>query len=256
MLRCTTLSGLLIVTSLPAPAPPEPTQDKDLRVLQQFVAELIVVTPGIGRFAESAGQPEHHFRMGRFEVPQDLYEAIMGHNPSRWKGPRNSAESMTFTEAVTFCERLTVRLRHCGLLRADELVRLPGEAEWEYCCRAGTRTDYSFGNSATASGDAGASARLLDPYAWHHGNAAGNDPAVGALKANAWGFHDMHGYLWELCRDPWLPPPPSGARLCVMRGGSWRDHYSLLKSSSRWPVPDHARSDAVGFRCVVAGVED
>ena len=108
MLRCTTLSGLLIVTSLPAPAPPEPTQDKDLRVLQQFVAELIVVTPGIGRFAESAGQPEHHFRMGRFEVPQDLYEAIMGHNPSRWKGPRLPA-CWTRTRCITATRPATIR---------------------------------------------------------------------------------------------------------------------------------------------------
>ena len=106
--------------------------------------------------------------------------------------------------------------------------------------------------------------RLLDKYGWHTGNAAGNDPPVGALKPNAWGLYDMHGYLWEYVSDGWHPhyenAPKDGSSWepnlrelpRIMRGGSWRDPYPLLRSAARWSVPDHARSDAIGFRCVLA----
>src|SRR5690606_26052424 len=198
------------------------------------------------------------------EVPQNLYEAVMGDNPSRWKGPRNSAEMMTWQQANSFCETITQRLQKATLIGADEVIRLPSEAEWEYCCRAGTTTAYSFGDKATAAGDTGNQASLLDPYAWHTGNAAGNDPAVGALKPNAWGLYDMHGYLREFTADVWHAdytgaPTDGGARpsavgkslrQIVVRGGSWKDPWPDLRSASRRPFEVSGRDDAVGFRCV------
>lgn len=230
-------------------------------LVKTFASEFIEIKPGVGKFPkpEKAMKP---FAICRFETIQSLYTAIMGANPSRWKGTRNSVESMTYLEADAFCRRATLIMREAKLIREDEHIRLPTEVEWEYCCRAGTKTDYSFGRSATGDSDAEPKATLLDAYAWHHGNAAGNDPAVGVLKPNPWGLYDMHGYLWEYCSDPWRPStdaPASkelpGSTQRVMRGGSWRDHHSMCRSSTRWGVADHVKSDAIGFRCVRAKVE-
>ncbi len=249
-------------------------------ILKTFRDEFVPITPGKGQFPKSfemgaddsakAERPRHRvefdsdFQFAKYEVPQNLYETVMGKNPSVWGGPRNSVEMVTFRDAQAFCAKATKMLREADLIEKDEIVRLPSEAEWEYCCRAGTTTAYSFGDKARAEGDQGLKAALLDKYGWHTGNAAGNDPPVGALAPNAWGLYDMHGYLWEYVADGWHPDyekAPTGGRSWdpdkrdvprVIRGGSWRDPYSLLKSATRWSVPDHVRSDAVGFRCVLA----
>jgi len=250
------------------------------KYLKTFAAEFISVTPGEGKFPKSfkmgtadegaAEKPAHsvtmksNFAMAKYEVPQDLYEAVMGQNPSVWGGPRNSVEMVSWQDSLRFCARATALLQDAKLIEKDEFIRLPTEAEWEFCCRAGSETAYSFGAKAAAATDEGKKASLLDPYGWHTGNAAGNDPPIGALKPNAWGFYDMHGYLWEYVSDgyhenytsaptdgsAWNDKKPSGLR--VMRGGSWRDDYSLLKSTTRWPTAEHVKSDAIGFRCVKA----
>ena len=186
-----------------------------------FESNLALRRPGKGKFPKSfemgsksgdaSEAPVHtvtfgySFAMAKYEVPQDLYTAVMGKNPSVWGGPRNSTEMMNFNEAVVFCRRITEMLRAKSLIDNSEVIRLPTEAEWEYCCRAGTSTAYSFGDSATADGDVGKKASKLDPYGWHTGNAAGNDPPVGALKPNAWGLYDFHGYLWEFVPTTGVP---------------------------------------------------
>jgi len=251
------------------------------KLLKAFADEFVQITPGVGRFPKSfqqggdqpAAKPVHEvtiahsFSIAKYEVPQNLYEAVMGSNPSRWKGPRNSAESMSWEEANKFCGKATERLRALKLIENDEVIRLPSESEWEYCCRAGTTTVYSFGDQAQADGDAAPIATHLDQYAWHTGNAAGNDPAVGVLKPNPWGLYDVHGYLWEYCADDWRADyegaPTDGtpwraatesndkpATRRVMRGGSWKDDFTWLRSSSRRAVGTSARNDAIGFRCV------
>lgn len=251
-------------------------------VLKLFLDECIQITPGTEPFPKSfqmggpadgaLGMPVQDvpmttpFRISRYEVTQELYRAVMGVNPSRWKGERNSVEMVSFQDAQQFCARLTLMLRQEKLLTDKEQVRLPTEAEWEYCCRAGTTTSFSFGDSATAKGDQENIASILNDYGWHTGNAAGNDPVVGALKPNPWGLYDVHGYLWEYVSDPYAAssaaaanetavktkqdaPAANAAR--VIRGGSWRDHHSLLTSHSRLAIPAHAASDAIGFRCVI-----
>ena len=236
-----------------------PAEDATI-LLKTFATEFVEITPGRGRypadfrFGEGAearqvalSQP---FAIAAYEVPQNLYEAVMGSNPSRWQGPRNSVEMMTATEAVEFCHKATELMRAAGLLTATEEIRLPTEVEWEYCCRAGTATRYSFGDEARAEGDSGAKASLLDKYGWHTGNAAGNDPAVGALAANPWGLHDVHGYLWEFTQAA----GESDTKSVVVRGGSWKDRYEQLRSSARREIPAAARDDAIGFRCVKAAV--
>jgi formylglycine-generating enzyme required for sulfatase activity len=216
------------------------------------------------------------FRISKYETTQELYEAVTGSNPSRWKGPRNSAESMTILQAEQFCEKLTSLLQEKKLLKPNEKVRLPTEAEWEYCCRAGSKTAYSFGDLATKEGDRENKASILNEYAWHTGNAAGNDPVVGSLKPNPWGLYDMHGYLWEFVSDPFVPQQSDAAdskskdtdnkntdkedpkkeqnkiARRLVRGGSWRDAYPYLTSDTRMPLPENAINDGIGFRCVIS----
>jgi formylglycine-generating enzyme required for sulfatase activity len=259
------------------------------QLLKTFAQEFVEITPGKGQFPASFQQgsdrenegPVHQvtcsrpFAIAKYEVPQNLYEAVMGANPSRWKGPRNSVESMTWDEANEFCRKVTERLRAESLLASGEIIRLPTESEWEYCCRAGTTTAYSFGDAAQKDGDVAPKASLLNDFAWHTGNAAGNDPAVGVLKPNPWGLYDMHGYLWEYCADEWhasyegapadgsawvsiagSAPSAGGARPVrrVLRGGSWKDDFSALTSTSRRAVGLERRDDAIGFRCVKSKV--
>lgn len=239
------------------------------KLLKAFVEELIAVTPGQGKFPKSfvmgdeagpaEGKPAHEvtlakpFKMAKYEVPQNLYEAVVGTNPARWKGPRNAIEMVNHAEAGAFCGKLTKVLRDRKLIGAKEVVRLPSEAEWEYCCRAGTKTRYHFGNKEADLGE----------YCWFTGNAAGNDPPVGAKKPNDWGFYDMHGYCWEWCLDGWHDgykdaPADGAARIkpdakeFVIRGGAWTDKADMCTSAFRAGKPADFRGPHVGIRCVVA----
>jgi len=261
------MTTLLLVSALMIAEPTE----KQLPLLKTFRQEFISITPGRGRFPrtftmgtkggqQAAEQPAHEvtmaqdFQVARYEVPQNLWEAVMGSNPSRWKGPRNSVEMLTFEEAEMFCVKVTGLLRAAKLIGPGEQVRLPSEAEWEYVARAGTKTRYSFGDDVAD----------LDAYGWHTGNAAGNDPPVGAKKPNAWQLYDVHGYLWEWCLDTghanYQQAPADGSawirggntKQRVLRGGSWKDKAEKLTSTYRWLVPASLKDDAVGLRCVLA----
>lgn len=185
------------------------------------------------------------FRMNKYEVPQNLYQAVIGVNPSRWGGPRNSVEMVDHAEAKAFCEKVTGLLRDRKLIGADESVRLPTEAEWEYCCRAGSKTAYSFGDDA----------EKLTDYGWYTGNAAGNDPPVGAREPNDWGFYDMHGYLWEWLADsePQTPAdrPADPKKERVVRGGAWTSTAQECRSDSRKLLPADTRGPDIGLRCVL-----
>ncbi|WP_246119902.1 formylglycine-generating enzyme family protein [Blastopirellula retiformator] len=166
-----------------------------------------------------------------------MYEAVMGANPSRWKGPRNSVEMTSLTDAETFCKKVTQLLRDAKLIDADQEIRLPTDAEWEHCCRAGTTTKYHFGDDV----------KKLDDYAWYTGNAAGNDPPVGAKKPNPWGLYDMHGYI-----DEWTKRDPDQRQQAHVRGGSWKSTADQCRSDAVQTIPVTTQDDAVGFRCVLA----
>ena len=239
------------------------------KLLKTFRQEFVAITAGKGKFPKSFAmgrkeggrdneRPVHEvtfnydFHIAKYEVPQNLWESVMGSNPSRWKGPRNSVEMLTFDEAEQFCRRVTELMRAAKLIEKNQAVRLPSEAEWEYVARAGTKTTYSFGDSEAKLGD----------YGWFTGNAAGNDPPVGAKKPNAWGLYDIHGYLWEWCTDlahesyekapkDGSPRKKGAAAKRVLRGGSWKDKAPLCTSTFRLTVAAALKDDAVGLRCVL-----
>jgi gluconolactonase len=207
-----------------------PPAGEQLALLKTFRGEFVemdVQQSGLAPFA-----------IGKYEVTQDLWQAVLGANPSKWKGPRNSVEMLSLSEAHKFCSEVTRSLQEAGLIQRGEVVRLPTEEEWEFAARAGTKTKYSFGDDATKLGE----------YGWYNGNAAGNDPPVGAKKPNSFGLYDMHGYLWE-----WAVG--ADAEQGVVRGGSWKDAAELLTSDSRQVVQPTLSDDAVGLRCVLAKVE-
>ena len=275
------LVGLLLLLGMATISLARADEEQTAKLLKMFVEEFVLITPGEGKYpasfqmgskeGDASEQPQHEvtlkhkFAIAKYEVPQNLYEAVMGTNPSRWKGPRNSVEMMSWRDAHDFCRKITQHLHSFKLIGADEVIRLPTEAEWEYCCRAATTTKYSFGDEAQQSGDATPKATLLGEYGWHTGNAAGNDPPVGALKPNPWGLYDMHGYLWEFTADGWNPDykqaPKDGSAAkgtdgdgtsIVLRSGSWKDRFDKLASTSRRKLSSTATDDAVGFRCVKA----
>src|SRR5262249_50086778 len=149
--------------------------------------------------------------------------------------------------------KVTGLMRARKLLGAGEEVRLPSEAEWEYACRAGTSTAWSFGDREA---DLGA-------HAWYKANSKGEDPPVGRKKPNAWGLYDMHGYVWEWCADTWSPSHKgaatdgsprvvAGAKERVIRGGSFADPPERCRCAAREGKPVSYKSDQVGFRCVKA----
>jgi formylglycine-generating enzyme required for sulfatase activity len=257
--------ALFLACSLSADPSPE-----QLKLLKVFRSEFIALTPGADQFPKSyrmgrengskAEQPvrtvtfNYPFSIAKYEVPQNLWTAVMGQNPSRWQGPRNSVELLTFDDAQAFCRKATELMRAAQLIAPDEIIRLPTEAEWEYATRAGTKTTFSFGDDAAEH----------VKYAWSNANAKGNDPPVGAKLPNPWGLYDVHGYLWEWCLDDWQPnydgaPSDGSERVAkgeskrgVARGGSWKDQPEKLTSSFRQPFDRQTRDDALGLRCVLA----
>jgi len=246
----------------------EPSAEQ-LTLLTTFREEFIALTPGEGDFPAEftmgddggppAERPAHRvmrvrpFQIARYEVPQNLWEAVLGTNPSKWKGKRNSVEMLSFDDANDFCRKATELMRAAKLIEATQAIRLPTEAEWEYAARAGSTTRYSFGDDPTRLGE----------FAWFQGNAKDNDPPVGAKKPNAWRLYDVHGYLWEWCSDAWhddyAGAPADGsafndggdAERRVLRGGSWKDDADHLTSSFRRAGDRNLKDDAVGLRCVL-----
>ncbi len=258
------------VCMLPAVAQADDAAEQQLALLRTFREEFVPISPGTEPFpadfrmgrdqGPAAERPAHRvttgpLAMARYEVPQNLWQAVMGENPSRWQGQRNAVEMISYDDAQKFCRRATDLMRAARLISATQVVRLPSEAEWEYAARAGTGTLYSFGDDANQLAD----------YGWFHGNAAGNDPPVGAKKPNAWKLYDVHGYLWEWCADDWhddyTGAPQDGSAWLdaagtgkhVLRGGSWKDAADQLTSTCRRAAAGDLRDDAVGLRCVLAG---
>jgi len=182
------------------------------------------------------------FYLGKYEVTQAQWEAVMGNNRSHFKGDSAwPVESVSWEDVQEFIRRLNARER------GTASYRLPTEAEWEYAARAGSTTAYSFGNSASD----------LGRYAWYGDNAGGKTHPVGQLQPNAWGLYDMHGNVWEWVQD-WFGTYPSGTVADpagptsgsgrVYRGGGWRYGVRLCRSAHRGDVAPGNRYDDLGVR--------
>ena len=197
------------------------------------------------------------YYLGVTEVTQGQYEKVMGTNPSYFQKRviRKSDSSMypveqvSWEDAVEFCKRLSDLPEEKA---ASRVYRLPTEAEWEYACRAGSKTAYSFGEGSKSLGD----------YAWFDGNSNTQTHPVGEKKANAWGLYDMHGNVWEWCSD-WYGEYPKGAvsdpvgpregSSRVLRGGCWLIGAADCRSAVRSRrYPSNRDYNDFGFRVALS----
>ncbi len=222
--------------------------------------ELTLVPIAAGQFAmgsDSTGELNERpvtqvtltkpFWLGRTEVTQREWVALMGSNPSRAAGEQLPVENVAWTDAMEFCRKLTERERAADRLPAGYVYTLPTEAQWEYACRAGTTGDFA--------GDIG-------ELGWHEENSGGKSHGVATKRANPWGLHDMHGNVWEWCLDPWSEKlkggslsDPKGAAVGanrVRRGGSFVIKPSFCRSAFRGLAEQNQRLYNLGFRVALA----
>jgi formylglycine-generating enzyme required for sulfatase activity len=197
------------------------------------------------------------YYLGVTEVTQGQYEMVMGTNPSyfrvgRISGSRSNhpVEQVSWGDAVEFCKKLSDLPEEKA---AGRVYRLPTEAEWEYACRAGSKTAYSFGESSKSLGD----------YAWFDVNSQTHP--VGEKKANAWGLYDMHGNVLEWCSD-WYgeypkdavsdPRGPKEGSRRVDRGGGWFYEAADCRSANRVGLDPSTHSIYFGFRVALSSDSD
>lgn len=203
---------------------------------------------------------EEGFYLGKFEVTQGQYEAIMtgksnryGAKPSYWKDkPNHPVENVSWNDVQEFLRFLNESEKSNGRLPNEWVFTLPSEAEWEYSCRAGSRSSYSWGSDLNSS-----------HANWDYGNDANQTVSVGLYKPNAWGFHDMHGNVAEwtsnwfssylsfremLLRRKTNPLGPKTGTQKVFRGGAWSSQKDRLRSSKREAISPRNRMSSLGFR--------
>lgn len=188
---------------------------------------------------------EKSFYIGETEVTQKQWEDVMGSNPSKTKVEDKPVDRVSWNDTQEFLQRLNVK-------DGGKYFRLPTEAEWEYAARAGSDTDYSFGDNPSS----------LSEYAWF-GNLGykGSSHEVAQKKPNEWGLRDMHGNVWEWVED-WYsptyysgspeknPPGPEAGKYRVYRGGSWVGKAENLRSAVRFSALPVTRTHDIGFRLV------
>jgi formylglycine-generating enzyme required for sulfatase activity len=186
--------------------------------------EMILIPAGsfmMGDEQRDWGKPMHKvnitkpFYLGKYEVTQEQWEAVMGSNPSRFKGAKNPVEQVSWDDCQAFLVKLNAQAGGQG----GKIV-LPTDAQWEYACRAGSTSRYGFGDQESS----------LSEYGWFDGNSGSKTHPVGEKKPNAWGLYDMHGNVWEWCQD-WYgaywaeavtdPRGPASGIFRVLRGGGW-----------------------------------
>ena len=200
-----------------------------------------------GSDAYSGEKPVHSvtlsdYYIGKCEVTQDLWEAVMGSNPSNFKGAQNPVEQVSWNDCQEFISRLN-RL-------TGRTFRLPTEAEWEYAARGGNKSrHYKYSGSDN-----------IDDVAWYYNNSGKKTRAVGTKTANELGIYDMSGNVWEWCSD-WYggysagaqtnPQGPSSGSFRVLRGGGWSGNAWLCRVSNRFNIdPSSSRSND-GLRLVL-----
>jgi len=248
-----------------APPPAAPAA-RPRSIVTKSGIEMVLVPAGEFVMGDERGEADERparkvrisaFYMDKFEVTQKAYKALMGKTPAKFKGDDRPVERLSWLYAIRYCNMRSLRegLKPCYDIQTQECdfaadgYRLPTEAEWEYACRAGTTTPYSFGNDAALLGD----------YAWFKGNSGRTTHPVGRKRPNPWGLFDMHGNVAEWCNDRYAPDAyatgpsqdPTGAKTGderVLRGGSWGTSAGACRSAAR-------ASEAPGFADVCFGYE-
>ena len=188
------------------------------------------------------------FYMGVYTVTQEQWRAVMGNNPSSFKGEKNLPVEMVSWDD---CQKFIKNLRE----KDNMPYRLPTEAEWEYCCRAGTNTPFHFGETISTE-----QANYNGDYTYANGEKGvyrKKTTPVGRFPANAWGLHDMHGNVWQWCQD-WFgnypqndvtdPQGDGKGQFRVLRGGSWLYYPKHCRSAFRYRLEPDYRFDNNGFR--------
>jgi formylglycine-generating enzyme required for sulfatase activity len=186
------------------------------------------------------------FWLGKYEVTQAQWEKVMRSMPGNFKGATLPVEGVSWDDVMQFCEKLTQAEKAAGRLPIGHVYILPTEAQWEYACRAGTTTAYSFGD-------------YVIPKLANYECNVGKTTPVGTYPANPWGFHDLHGNVWEWCRDKYGdypggkvsdPAGPSDGSARVYRGGSWLSRFGsrYLRSADRRRYTPDYRHGFLGFR--------
>ena len=184
--------------------------------------EFLMGSPDSDTDAETNEKPQHRVRitkpfyLGKYLVTQEQWEVVMGNNPSEFKGPKNPVEQVTWDDCQKFLDKLNAKVAR------RRKVPVADRAQWEYACRAGSKTRYCFGDDESKLGD----------YAWYGKNSDNKTHPVGEKKPNAWGLYDMHGNVLEWCQDWWKdgyynespvddPTGPATGAIRMDRGGSW-----------------------------------
>jgi formylglycine-generating enzyme required for sulfatase activity len=227
------------------------TRDQGLAIKNSTGMEFVRIPAGEFRMGSNDGdtdeRPVHTVRisrpfdLGKYEVTQAQWEAVMRINPSHFTGdPNRPVENVSWEDVQAFIRKLNAK-------EGDTPYRLPTEAEWEYAARAGTTTAFSFGNDAIQLGD----------YAWYYENSESRTHPVGQKKPNAWGLYDIHGNVWEWVQD-WYgtypaetitdPQGPSSGSGRVFRGGCWSHDAGYCRSAIRRGAAPGYRDVGIGFR--------
>ena len=263
--------GILMTGCSRQPVESTATDDHSIRT----PCGLAMVLVPAGEFTMGAAQgpvdvkPAHPVKVAAFlldqsEVTQDVYQKLIGKNPSRQKSPRNPVEQVTWADAVRFCNARSAQegLTPCYDPKtwvcdfAANGYRLPTEAEWEYACRAGSTNQFYFGEQAED----------LKAYAWFDGNSQSKPHLAAQRKPNAWGLYDMTGNVWEWCNDFYSakyyrssptdnPRGPEEGEKRVLRGGAWSskadDCACWVRNCDDAGFSDVCLTmDSNGFRCV------
>jgi serine/threonine protein kinase len=273
-------SGVSPTSSLALGTPAETAQSSEVSANREYSGpkkgqnwtvpvyeiEMIWINPGTfmmgspkSEKGRSDDEPQHQvtltqgYWLGKYEVTQGQWQAVMGSNPSSFKnaGANAPVESVSWEGAQAFCKKLTQRERAAGRLPAGYEYSLPTEAQWEYACRARTTGAYA-GNGNVGS------------MGWYSDNSGSSTHPVGQKQANAWGLYDMHGNVYEWCYD-WFGDYPSDSvtdsggatrgSFRVERGGSFYDDATRCRSAFRIYFRLGARDDNLGFRLSLRPVQ-
>jgi formylglycine-generating enzyme required for sulfatase activity len=223
--------------------------------------EMLVIPSGIFQMGSpphlgySDEQPQHFvtiksFLLGKSLITQEQWKAIMGRlPPCRFKGDNLPVERVSWEDAQRFCQQLSKK--------CSRAYQLPSESQWEYSCRAGSNTPFSYGETITsdvANFNGEHTFRAEPRGVYRH-----TTTEAGTFPPNSFGLYDMHGNLWEWCADNWLDdysssPRESSAyqhkdsRHRVARGGSWHEPPTLCRSAARLKILQSDADEFTGFR--------